>query len=140
MQEARLKERDGTALELYLLLTGEIEREAREHDAPILRVDGARDLDETVDAVEQLFADALAAGPRAETTAERRALLRDGNLARVEQVRAFYARPWADGEADRVELEFLCECGDPACTGDVRITVGVAATGPVLAAGHGRVR
>ena len=140
LQEVRLKERDGAAIELYLLLAGEIEREAREHDAPILSVDGSRGIDETVAAVEELFADALAAGPRAQTPDERRALLREANLAQVEQIRAFYARPWADGDAESAERPFVCECGDPACTADVRLTVGAVAAGPALSPGHDPVR
>jgi hypothetical protein len=138
LQERRLNERDGTALQLYLLLADEIEREARDHDAPILAVDGSRTIDETVDALEELFAEALAAGPRAETTAERRALLREANLAQVEQIRAFFARPWADGDAEMAERAFLCECGDPACEASVVRTVAAAAAEPALAPGHGQ--
>jgi hypothetical protein len=87
-----------------------------------------------------IFADALAAGPRAESPAERRALLREGNLAQVEQVRAFYARPWAEGEADTIDRMFICECGDPACTASVVLTVGAVAAEPALAPGHAPVR
>ena len=140
LQERRLLERDGRALELYVLLSTEIEREAREHDAPILMVDGSQTIDETVAAVETLFADALAGGPRAESAAERRALLREANLAQVEQIRAFYARPWADGNADTVERSFLCECGDPGCEASVVAPVGTLAAEPALAPGHSPVR
>ncbi len=136
LQEQRLQERDGRALELYVLLSGEIEREAREHEAPILMLDGSQTIDETVAAVEVLFAAALAAGPRARSPAERRALLREANLAVVAQIRAFYARPWADGDAETVERSFLCECGDPACEENVVITVGTAAAEHTLAPGH----
>jgi DNA polymerase III delta prime subunit len=139
-QEARLKERDGQAIELYRLLAGEIEREVREHHAPFLEIDGTRGIDETVTAVEELFAEALAQGPRAETPEERRALLREGNLAQVEQVRAFYARPWANGEADEVERLFICECGDTACTADATLTVAAVAAAPALSPGHEPVR
>lgn len=139
-QKARLRERDGRALDLYLLLSHEIEREVRENDAPILAVDGSRSIDETVAAVEDLFAKALAHGPRAETPDARRALLREGNLAQVDQVRAFYARPWADGDPEATERLWICECGDPACTAGVRLTVGAAAAGPALAPEHQSVR
>jgi hypothetical protein len=40
-------------------------------------LDGSLDLEATVSAVEGLFAEALAERPRAETRAERRALLRE---------------------------------------------------------------
>jgi gluconate kinase len=136
LQEARLKERDGRAIELYLLLAAEIEREARAHDAPILTIEASHTIEATVAAVEELFADALAAGPHAESRAERRALLREGNLAQVEQVRAFCARPWADGDAGSVERAFVCECGDPACDASVVLTVAAATAEPALAPGH----
>jgi gluconate kinase len=136
LQEARLKERDGRAIQLHLLLCAEIEREARAHDAPILTIDASQTVEETLAAVEELFADALAAGPRAESADERRALLREGNLAQVEQVRAFYARPWADGDPDSVDRMFICECGDPACDASVVLTVGAVAAEPALAPGH----
>lgn len=140
LQRAHLARRDSHANELYLLLAVEIEREAREHGAPILDVDGSRGIAETVAAVEELFADALAEGPRAETGAERRALLREANLAQVEQVRAHFARPWADGDADAVERSFVCECGEPSCEASVVLTVAGAAAGPALAPGHAAVR
>ncbi len=71
---------------------------------------------------------------------ERRALLREGNLAHVEQIRAFYARPWADGDAETVERMFICECGDPACDASVALTVGIVGAEPALAPGHAPAR
>jgi hypothetical protein len=117
------------------LLADAIEREAAEHGVRVLIVDGSRGIEEMVAAVEELFADALAQGPRAETLAERRALLREGNAAIVAQVRGYYARPWADGDPDSVVREFLCECGDAGCDASVELAVGLAAE-PVLAPGH----
>lgn len=140
LQEERLRARDGRAIELYLLLAGAIEREAREHNAPILMIDGARTIDETVAAVEKLFAEALADCPRAETPGERRTLLREANLAVVEQIRAYYARPWAEGDADSIDRSFLCECGDPTCEESVVLTVRAVAAEPALAPGHTSVR
>jgi hypothetical protein len=55
----------------------------------------------------------------------------------VAQVRGFFARPWAGGDAEEVERSFLCECGDPACAEDVETTVAAAAAAPVLTSGHG---
>jgi len=139
LQRTQLEERGlpHGARELYLLLAQTIEREAREHGVPIFAVDGTRGIEGTVAAVEQHFGDALAEGPRAETGAARRALLREANEAVVAQVRGYYARPWADGEADEIVRTFLCECGDPLCDATVDVTVAVAAAAPVLAGRHG---
>jgi dephospho-CoA kinase len=139
LQRARLEER-GLASgprALYLLVAEIIEREAREHGVRVLVVDGARSIDATVAAVERLFKDALDEGPLAETVAERRGLLREANEAIVAQVRGYYARPWADGEADQVVRSFLCECSERSCEASLEVAVGVAAAAPVLAAGHG---
>jgi hypothetical protein len=121
---------------LYRLLGETIEREAREHDAPVLPVDGSRGLQQMVAAVEQRFAEALAEGPRAAMPAERRALLREANQAVAAQVRGYYGRPWATGDAEAVVRAFLCECGDPGCEASVPIPVGSLSSGPVLAPGH----
>lgn len=138
-QRALLEERElpPGPRELYLLLAATIEREIREHDAPILTVDESHGIDEMVAAVEDHFAEALAAGPRAETLADRRALLREANAAIVAQVRGYFARPWADGHADTAVREFLCECADPECAASVRLAVGAVAAAPALAPGHG---
>lgn len=138
-QRAQLEERDipRGPRELYLLLGAEIEREAKERAVPILAVDGSRDIDETVEAVDSLFAEALAEGPRTETPVERRALLREANEAIVAQVRAYYSRPWAEGDSEAVGREFLCECGDPNCEATVRLTVAAVSLSPALATGHG---
>jgi hypothetical protein len=123
--------------ELYLLLATEIERATSKHAAPVLTVDGSRGVDEMVAAVEEAFAAAVAEGPRAETLAERRRLLRESNEAIAEQVRAYYARPWADGDAASVVRTFVCECGDPRCETDVELAVGALSVEPALAPGHG---
>jgi len=137
-QRARLEERGlrRGAKELFLLLAGTIEREARDRGVPILLVDGARGVDATVAAVERRFEAALCEGPLAETGAERRALLREANEAVVAQVRGYYARPWADGDPDEVVRTFLCECGGTLCHASVDVRVEVAADAPVLATGH----
>lgn len=137
-QRAQLDERalpDG-ARALYLLLAETIERDARAHDVPVLEVDGSLSIEETVTAVEAHFAATLARGPRAATLAERRELLREANAAVVMQVRSFYARPWARGDAETVERAFLCECGDTGCSESVEATVAAAAARPLLAATH----
>jgi hypothetical protein len=136
-QQAALAARATTPghLALYLLLSETIRREAAEHGARILTVDGSG-IEQTVTAVEELFAAALAEGPRAETRAGRRALLREANDAVADQARGFYARPWANGDAEAVVAEFRCECASPACEASVRLPVGALRPGPALAPGH----
>lgn len=129
--------RAGPRSRLYTHLAAEIEREVEELSAPTLAVDGSSGIDEIVTAVEELFANAVAEGPRAVTLAERRVLLREANEAIVAQVRGYYARPWADGDANAVLREFVCECGDTACTASVELRVGVVSAEPALATGHG---
>jgi DNA polymerase III delta prime subunit len=133
-QQAELERRtlDPGPRELYRLLAATIEREADEHGIPVLPVDGSRSPAETVAAVEERLADVLAAGPHGDP----KALLREANEAVVAQVRAFYARPWADGDAEAVERAFVCECGDPECEASVVTTVAAAAAAPLLAPGH----
>ena len=125
------------ARKLYALLRDVIDREAKEHDAPVIRVDGSCGVDEMTELVEGRFADAIQEGPRAETIDERRRLLRDANLAVIDQVRDFYRRPWAEGDPEAVVRTFVCECGDTACDANVDTTVGDAADGPLLVRGHG---
>jgi hypothetical protein len=121
---------------LYLLLQETIAREASEHGAPTLIMDGSLELEATVAAVEELFAAALTEGPRAETRAERRALLREANEAIVAQVRGYFARPWAEGDAEPVVREFHCECGSTGCHASVHVSVAAVMAGAVLAPGH----
>ncbi len=125
---------------LYRLVRQVLERQAREFDASRLVVDGRRALDETVALVEERFADTLAEGPVADSEAERHQLLRLSNLAIVHQVRGYFARPWAQGDADAVVRAFACECGNPACIHEVSAPVGVVSRGAVFSPGHGGVR
>lgn len=126
----------GHANRLYRMLAGVIEREVEASGVQTLVVDGSLDVDQTVDAVEALLAPALAEGPRAATLAERQALLREANLAVVDQVRAFYARPWARGDGESTARTFVCECGNRRCVADVETTVAAAAAAPVRAPSH----
>jgi hypothetical protein len=73
------------------------------------------------------FAGAVAAAPGAGTLAERRALLREANAAIEAQVRGYYGRPWADGDADAAERGFLCECGNCGCRALVELADGTFA-------------
>jgi hypothetical protein len=121
---------------LYRLYTEVVEREAHEHGVRVLTIDGTRDVDAVAAQVEQLFEPILRAGPRAETIAERRALLREANAAIVDQVRGYYGRPWASGDPEPVAREFFCECGETACVEVVLASVAQAASAPVVAPGH----
>ncbi len=120
-----------------MLLAEIIEREVRGQDLPMIRVDGSRGIVETSDLVERLFADALAAGPRARASVERQALLREANESIVAQIRGYHARPWAEGDPEVVEREFVCECGNPVCDLYVHLTIGELTAGPALAPSYG---
>ena len=50
---------------LFTLLRDVIEQETRQHGAPVLSVDGSRGIDEMTETIGELFADAVANGPRA---------------------------------------------------------------------------
>jgi hypothetical protein len=115
------------AAALYRALHDVAERDAREHGLAVVR-----DVPDRLGAAEAHFADALRAGPHAAGRAERRALLREANLAVVAQIRGYHARPWAQGDPEAVTASFMCECGDPACLLEVETTVGAAAASPVL--------
>jgi len=139
-QRARLSEGGRSPAELFVLLAATIEREAREHGAPILDVDGSRDVAATVAAVEGVFEAALAEGPCAKTASERLALLRYANDAVVSQCLAYLARPWTTGDAESFVRTFVCECDDPECDAPVELSIAAferaAAAGPVIAADH----
>lgn len=122
-----LPRRGTPANRLYALIADAIEAEVHEYGARTVTNDGPPE--DTVDELERLFADDIAAGPHGDRTT----LLREANLAHVEQVRAFYARPWSSGDPETVARHFFCECGDPRCVETVCVTVGAAAAAPVLA-------
>ena len=134
-QRPQLAELPPGARRLYSLLRDVIEQETRGHGAPVLTVDGTRGLDEVTDAVEAVFAAAIAEGPKAATRDDRQGLLRGANEAIAEQVRGYYRRPWADGDPESVIRSFVCECGEPGCTAFVEVSV-ERADGPVYAPGH----
>ncbi|MDQ1446667.1 MAG: hypothetical protein QOI20_3131 [Acidimicrobiaceae bacterium] len=124
---------DRGSLEMYMLLSQQIVDEARAHRLPTVRVDRTHPLDAVMEAVEDAFSAALTNGPRILVMTDRRILLREINQAVVAQVRGYYARPWAAGDADSVIQSFVCECGEAACTAEVSTTVGAAAAQPIVA-------
>jgi hypothetical protein len=130
-------------IEVALLLTATIEGQARERGVRIVTVDGSRSVDELVASVENAFAKALSRGPRAETTAQRRDLVRYENEAIATQHLGFFARVPAAGDANTVVYPFACECGRPGCEEVVELAVTAypraakANSSPLLAPGHG---
>jgi hypothetical protein len=127
----------GRLVEYRWLVAQEIERQATAVGAQVLRIDETVGKDEALAAVEELFADALSEGPRAETLEERRALLRYANEAVVEQARGYLQRPWSTGDEASFEREFLCECGEPECAEVVELAVADYAPGiSAHASGH----
>jgi hypothetical protein len=127
-QRQRLVGRDGQALRLYQVMLDVITAEVAEAGAGVIKVGS---IAETVAAVENFFAAQLGRGPLAATAAERRQLLREANLDIVNQVRGYYARPWAVGDPEAVVRSFICECGDRSCEAFVQVSVGDAADRPV---------
>jgi hypothetical protein len=133
-QQMHLRERDGDRNRLYELTLDVIAADVRETGARAIQV--AEDVATTVSAVEATFADELARGPLASSVDQRRELLREANLEVVEQVRGFYARPWASVDPATVVRTFICECGDPVCVAFVDAIVRDAAVAPVIADRH----
>lgn len=115
---------------------GQVAADAARYEIPTILIDGRRAIREVVDEVEQLLAAPLAAGPVANDPAHRRALLREANLAIVEQIRTGCARSWATADPVTQVRTFVCECGDPRCDIEVAVAVGLSANAPVIAADH----
>lgn len=110
--------------------------DAGRYGIPAIVIDGSRDIGEIVDEVERLLAAALAAGPLADDRKERRALLREANLAIVDQIRTGCARPWATADPVTQVRTFVCECGDQRCDLEIDLAVGVAASAAVVGVEH----
>ena len=122
-QRQRLSDRDGRSSRLYEVMLEIIADEIAAARAPVIQIGS---IAETVAAVENFFAPQLARGPLATTLADRRALLREANLDIVNQVRGYYARPWAVGNPEAVVRDFICECEDIRCQAFVLATAGDA--------------
>ncbi|HEY7024351.1 MAG TPA: hypothetical protein VH371_05245 [Candidatus Limnocylindrales bacterium] len=132
-QRQRLVDRDGTAFRLYELMLDVITVEVAEARAPVIQVGS---IAHTVAALENSFAGQLARGPLATTVTKCRHLVREANLDIVNQVRGYYARPWAAGDPEAVVRAFLCECGATNCEAFVDATVGDASSNRVIEVGH----
>jgi DNA polymerase III delta prime subunit len=134
--EARTRHDADGPRRLTRLLAARAAAEAAQHSIPTVTVDLATSVNEVLAQVTAMFADALSAGPRATERPTRASLLRQINLDVVAQVRGYFARPWADGDADVVRASFVCECGSTDCVNEVETAIAVAAEGPILAPGH----
>ncbi|MGH9048011.1 MAG: hypothetical protein ACRDVW_11975 [Acidimicrobiales bacterium] len=138
LQDRLLEGRVGTSdhIRLYRDLRAVIARDATEAGVAVIPVDGRPALDDAFEEIERRFAAVIAAGPVAGSAGQRRALLREANLAIVAQVRAYFARPWSRGQAETVTGRFACECGDTGCDQDLSLSIGDVASTPPMAPGH----
>jgi hypothetical protein len=92
-----------------------IERDARGRGFSVIRVDGSLGLEAVAGRVEEAFGDAIAAGPRAATAAERFELRRRHNRQVHRQVSAYFARVPGAGNPAASPVPFGCECGASGC-------------------------
>ena len=93
-----LREPDARAIPLYELLAHEIEAELR---GPTFQGWGSTASMRRLGRSRSCSARCSLPVRCAETLGERQILLREANLAQVEQVRGFFARPWASGDTVR---------------------------------------
>jgi len=97
--------------------------------------------DETIAAVERLFARRIAEGPTASTFEQRRDLLRYANQAVLTQCLG-WAQHTLGSDVTKTVLEFDCECARPTCTALVRLPLAdasavlISESSPILAGGH----
>jgi hypothetical protein len=136
-QRARLEERVGTEwrrtsdppralanrIEREHAVGERIERDARKRGLRVLTVDGSRDVAAMAAAVEEIFAEVVAAGPRASDPQARSALRREDNQQVYRQVSTFFERRPEAGDAARSPVPFACECGASGCDAGVRVTL-----------------
>lgn len=120
-----------------------IERDARARSFHVIRVDGSKSICEVASHVEDVFSNAIKAGPQATTFEARHELRRQHNLQIYSQVSTYFARVPGAGDPDESPVPFGCECGTSGCLGDLRATLNEAREtfthdgGRLLAAGHG---
>jgi hypothetical protein len=100
-----------------------IEEAALRKGLHLVPVDGSKDLLEVAAAVEAILEPAIAAGPRASTLGERRALRRDENLQVHRQVSTYFERRPGAGDPETSPVPFVCECGAGGCDAPARATL-----------------
>jgi cytidylate kinase len=109
------------------LAVGElIESDAWERGFQVIRVDESQGLLEVAAQVEEVFGEAIAAGPRASTRAERVELRRRHNRQVHRQVSAYFARVPGAGGPGASPVPFGCECGASGCLGLTSATLDAA--------------
>ena len=135
-QRERLDRRHGAegAPPSYLAFRKIIEAEIGD-DPRVLDVDDLT-MDETIAAVEGIFAERIAAGPSATTPAERREILRYANQIIVDQHLAWLRRWWTTGDPATMVRTFDCECGQPSCGARIDLALADYPAEPLLAPGH----
>lgn len=133
-QQTRLEQRhpDGVPPR-YLWDWKRITEAAAESTAPKLTVDDLT-VEQTIAAVERIFADRLAEGPTATTIEQRRELLRYSNQTIVDQHLGWFAHYPGDlgRSVDENVGMFDCECARPGCFALVEMSIGSAR--PAMAA------
>jgi hypothetical protein len=95
-------------------------------DATTITVDG-QTVSQTLAAVENRFAQPIAAGPTARTVRERQHLLRYANQVAVSHSLRSLARQQAPPDASKIIRTFDCECAAAACDALVDLSVSAAA-------------
>lgn len=97
---------------------------------------------ETVAAIEWACRGWIRRQPAVTTIRERRALVREGNVAIVEQYRSGLTRPWSTTQPGDVIRTYDCECAQQGCVGLVELALNdvpepFSARSPaILAPGH----
>jgi cytidylate kinase len=135
-QRLRLEEREGRMAPTAPMWREAIGADVRAAGVRTIDVDALTPAGELA-AVEAVFADRIGRGPTATSLVERRRLIRESNVAIVNQYRAGLARPWATATPETVVRPFDCECARPDCSALVRLTIAAFPDDhPLLAPGH----
>ncbi|CAM3105170.1 AAA family ATPase [Stackebrandtia soli] len=137
VRRRRLEQRgvEGAMLNLYLALADTVDATVAEADAPVIVNDDDSTIDGLIAAVAERFAHVLPFGATDRT--QRAELLRASNQAIVDQVRGFFARPWAVGNAETQRATLDCECGGAECLDTVDVVIGELSDVPLISDDHG---
>ena len=141
VQRDRLERRHpGSVPARYLRSWQALTEELADGGTPVIVVDDLTP-DETITAVQRLFARRIAEGPTATTLDHRRDLLRYANQAVLDQCLG-WAQHTVASDVTKTLLALDCECAQPSCTAMVQLPladVSAALIGesfPILAGGH----
>lgn len=126
-QRARLEKRHPEGVHAgYLQGWQLIRTQVEGANATTIVVDN-QSVSQTLAAVENLFAELIAAGPTARSERERRCLLRYANEVAVTHSLTAFARQPAPPDLSKVVRTFDCECAAPTCNALVDLPVSDAA-------------